>query len=137
MHRLGTDLASPPSMKKLVFIPAILFLASIFSSCGLSCNGCSKGHVEIEVVEWIEEEVITEPGAKGGPGETVKVRRPVVKTVRKAIKCTSCGSWYCSDAACCGIVSTQVLRRATAQGASGEPHVGLIPTMKELAPEDN
>ena len=81
--------------------------------------------------------VIRFEGPKGGPGETVKVRRPVVKTVRKAVTCTSCGSWYCSDAACCGIVSSQVLRRATAKGGSGEPHIGLIPTMKELAPEEN
>ena len=137
LHRLGSDLASLASMKKLVFIPAILFLASIFSSCGLGCNGCSQAHVEVEVVEWIEEEVIAEPGPKGGSGKTVKVRRPVVKTVRKALTCTSCGSWYCSDAACCGIVSSQVLRRATAKGGSGEPHIGLVPTMKELAPEEN
>ena len=75
-------------MKKLAFIPAILGLALIFSSCGLSCNGCSsKKYVEIEEVEWIEEEVIADPGPKGGPGETVKVRRPVVKIVRKAVRC--------------------------------------------------
>ncbi len=127
----------PRSMKKLAFIPAILFLPLIFSSCGLSCNGCSKKYVEIEEVEWIEEEVFADPGSKDGKGGTVKVRRPVVKTVRKAVRCSSCGSWYCADSECCGIVSTQVLRRATTQGGSGEPHIGLIPTMKELAPEEN
>ena len=137
LHQPPTDLASHPSMKTLVFIPAILFLASIFSSCGLSCNGCSHKYVEIEEVEWIEEEVVTEPGPKGGPGETVKVRRPVVKTVRKAVRCTDCGSWYCADSDCCGTVSSQVRRRATSQGASGEPHIGLIPTMHPLAPEEN
>jgi len=120
-------------MKKLAFIPAILFLPLFFSSCGLSCNGCSKKYVEIEEVEWIEEEVFAE-GDKGG---TTKVRRPVVKTIRKAVRCSSCGSWYSDDSECCGIVSSQVLRRATTQGASGEPPVGLIPTMKELAPEEN
>ncbi len=125
-------------MKKLAFIPAILGLALIFSSCGLSCNGCSKKkYVEIEQVEWIEEEVIADPGPKGGTGETVKVRRPVVKTVRMAVRCTPGSSVYCPDTDCGGTVSSQILRRATSQGASGEPHLGLIPTMKELAPEDN
>ncbi|MCH2332535.1 MAG: hypothetical protein MK312_13495 [Roseibacillus sp.] len=122
----------------MAFIPAILFLALSFSSCGLSCNGCSsKKYVEIEEVEWIEEEVIAEAGAKGGTGETVKVRRPVVKTVRKAVKCTPSFSWYSVDSDCGGTVSSRVQKRATGQGASGEPHVGLIPTMKELAPEEN
>ena len=140
MHHSGSNLASHTPMKKFAFIPAILGLALIFSSCGLSCNGCSpskKKYVEIEEVEWIEEEVIADPGPKGGTGETVKVRRPVVKTVRKAVRCIPCGSLYCPDPDCGGTVSSQVLRRATSQGASGEPHLGLIPTMKELAPEDN
>ena len=132
-------------MKKLAFVPALLFLAFALSSCCLTCvkgkrfgvSCCPKEYVEIEEVEWIEEEVYAEPGAKGGKGGTVKVRRPVVKTVKKPVKCTSCGSWYCADAACCDTVSTQVLRRATAQGGTGEPHIGLIPTMKELAPDEN
>ena len=52
-------------MKKLVFIPALLLLALLFSSCcGLPCANlsCVKGsscgtkkYVEIEEVEWIEE----------------------------------------------------------------------------------
>ena len=138
LHYFRGGLASGAPMKTLAFIPAILFLALSFSSCGLSCNGCSsKKYVEIEEVEWIEEEVIAEAGAKGGTGETVKVRRPVVKTVRKAVKCTPSFSWYSVDSDCGGTVSSRVLKRATGQGSSGEPHVGLIPTMKELAPEEN
>ena len=130
LHYFRGGLASGAPMKTLAFIPAILFLALSFSSCGLSCNGCSsKKYVEIEEVEWIEEEVIAEAGAKGGTGETVKVRRPVVKTVRKAVKCTPSFSWYSVDSDCGGTVSSRVLKRATGQGSSGEPHVGLIPTV--------
>jgi hypothetical protein len=34
-----------------------------------------------------------------------------------------------------GTVTPKVLARVSAQ-ASGEPHIGLIPTMKDLAPSD-
>ena len=101
--------------------------------CGTVVNDAETGEFIGELLKDGEELVV----AKGGKGGTVKVRRPVVKTVKKPVKCTSCGSWYCPDPACCDTVSNQVLRRATAQGASGEPHIGLIPTMKELAPADN
>ena len=134
-------------MKKLVFIPALLLLALLFSSCcGLPCANlsCVKGsscgtkkYVEIEEVEWIEEEVYAEPGSKGGKGGTVKVRRPVVKIVRKPVRCAPSGSWYCIEDDCCDVASSHVLRRATAQGSSGEPHIGRIPTMKVLAADEN
>lgn len=132
-------------MKKLAFLPAILLIAFTFTSCCISCKG-SKGYgvagaeqeyIEVEETEWIEEEVYSDPGAKGGKGGTVTVRRPVVKTVRKAVECGSCGSWYCPSPGCCDTVSGSVLRRATAQGGSGEPHIGQIPTMKILAPKVN
>jgi hypothetical protein len=132
-------------MKKLAFVPAILVLVFTFSSCCSTCfkgkrfgvDCCSQQYIEIEETEWIEEEVFANLGPKGGKGGTVTVRSPVIKTVRKAVKCTSCGSWYCPAPDCCDVVSTAVLRRATAQGASGEPHIGQIPTMKELAPVAN
>ncbi|MEJ6728989.1 MAG: hypothetical protein QNK83_07475 [Akkermansiaceae bacterium] len=34
---------------------------------------------------------------------------------------------------CCGFGGKSVLRRATAQNGTGEPHIGTIPTMKILA----
>ena len=131
-------------MKKLAFVPAILVLVFTFSSCCYNCvkgkrfgvAGCEKEYVEYQETEWIEEEVYTDYGPKGSKGGTVTVRRPVVKTVRKPVNCTSCGSWYCADPACCDIVSTAVLRRRTAQGGSGEPHIGQIMTMKVLAPDN-
>jgi len=114
-------------MKKLAFVPAILVLVFTFSSCCYNCGngkrfgiaGFQKERVEYQETEWIEE------------------GRPIVKTVRKAVTCTSCGSWYCPAPVCCDITSTAVLRRATAQGGSGEPHIGQIITMKVLAPQAN
>ncbi|MEO1845452.1 MAG: hypothetical protein ABGZ37_14405, partial [Akkermansiaceae bacterium] len=119
-------------MKKLAFVPAILVLVFTFSSCCYNCvngkrfgvAGFQKEYVEYQETEWIEEDVHADPGAKGSEGGTVTVRRPIVKTIRKAVTCTSCGSWYCAAPACCDITSTAVLRRATAQGGSGEPHIG-------------
>ena len=47
---------------------------------------------------------------------------------------TTCGSFYCASPGCCDTVSREVLKRATAQGGTGEPHLGQIPTMEILAP---
>ena len=129
-------------MKKLVFIPGLLLLILTASSCCWNCTkgkrfgvaGCEKKYIEVEETTWIEEQVFTDHGGKGGKGGTVTVRRPIVTKIRKPVVCGSCGSWYCAKPECCDIVSTAVLRRATVQGASGEPHIGQIPTMKVLAP---
>ena len=121
-------------MKKLAFVPAILVLVFTFSSCS---NNCVKEYVEYQETEWIEEEVYVEPGGAGGKGGTETRGHYVETTIRKAVECTSCGSWYCAAPVCCDITSTAVLRRATAQGGSGEPHIGQIITMKVLAPQAN
>jgi len=70
-------------------------------------------------------------GAKTSYVVTDRVPQTHTETVKKA--CFRCGSSYCSKPQCCGIVSNSVLARATAQGGTGEPQLGLIPTMKVLA----
>ena len=60
---------------------------------------------------------------------------PVTTTKRVTSRCFGCGSSFRSGPKCCGIVSSKVIARASAQ-ASGEPNIGLIPTMKELATSD-
>ena len=112
-----------------------------------SCSGCGGGkqtfphqgcendrYVEKQVTEYVEEQVVVEgKDSKGGlTSETITVRRPVVKTVREAVHCGDCGSKFCAKPDCCGIVPRSVLSRATAQGGTGEPHLGTIPTMKVL-----
>jgi len=129
-------------MKYIALIPGILVLMFTLNSC---CSGCFKGnkitaaccekeYYEDQVTEWVEEEVYVDSGAKGGTPTTTIVRRPVVTTVKKEAKCSSCGSWYCANPGCCDSVSREVLKRRTAQGGTGEPHIGQIPTMKVLAP---
>lgn len=61
-------------------------------------------------------------------------RVPVTTTETVKHRCRKCGSSFCPKPKCCGIVSPRVLARATAQGRTGEPQIGLIPTMKTLAP---
>ena len=56
-------------------------------------------------------------------------------TLAHASSCSSCGSSFHPVPGRCGKVNPKVLSRASAQ-ASGEPHIGLIPTMKDLAPSD-
>lgn len=103
-------------------------------------QGCeNKRYIEKQVTEYVEEQIVIEgKSAKGGKGglitttETITVRRPVVKTVREEVPCGDCGSKFCATPDCCGIVPRSVLSRATAQGGTGEPHLGTIPTMKVL-----
>lgn len=129
-------------MKYIALIPGILFLVVTLNSCcsgplsggGVTTSGardCGKCATPVQTTEWVEEEVFYGSGSKRG---STIVRRPVVKTVCEPIKCADCGSWYKPDNACCDTVSTEVLRRRTAQGGTGEPHIGQIPTMKVLAP---
>ena len=108
------------------------------SDCGqkqtFAHQGCEgKRYVEKQVTEYVEEQIVIEgKGGKGGVSETITVRRPVVKTVREELPCGDCGSKFCATPDCCGIVPISVLSRATAQGGTGEPHLGTIPTMKVL-----
>ena len=130
-------------MKKIALLPGLLLIAFTLTSCCITCtkgkrfgvDGCDDNYIEVEETEWVEEEVYVDAGPKGGKGGPVTVKRPVTKTVKKKVKCNDCGSWFCPQPDCCDTVSSQVLRRATAQGASGEPHIGQIPTMKVLAPD--
>jgi hypothetical protein len=69
----------------------------------------------------------------GKTSHVVTDRVPVTTTQTVKHSCRKCGSSYCPKPQCCGIVSDTVLARATAQGGTGEPQIGLIPTMKILA----
>ncbi len=76
------------------------------------------------------------PGSKGGMVETVEERVPRYKTVTKRVRipCGQCTRYYCPKKDCCGTTSESTLKMASAQGSSGSPNIGLIPTMKPIAP---
>ena len=107
-------------MKTTIKLFAMALFAVLFTSC---CNfgkvGSITGEKKILVTEYT--------GAKGG-------MTTVEKTVKVKHNCTTCGSSFCPKPQCCGIVNRSVLSRATGQSGTGEPPIGLIPTMKTLAP---
>ena len=107
-------------MKTTIKLFALAIFAVLFSSC---CNfgkvGSITGEKKILVTEYT--------GEKGGMVTTERTEK--VKHY-----CCKCGSSYCPRPQCCGIVNNSVLARATGQSGTGEPPIGLIPTMKTLAP---
>jgi len=107
-------------MKTTIKLFAMALFAVLFTSC---CNfgkvGSITGEKKILVTEYT--------GAKGG-------MTTVEKTVKVKHYCCKCGSSFCPKPQCCGIVNRSVLSRATGQSGTGEPPIGLIPTMKTLAP---
>lgn len=62
------------------------------------------------------------------------VRKKCAKPYTGSSKGTGCLSIYYPNTGKCDVVGDKVLTRATMQGGTGEPHLGLIPTMKTLAP---
>ncbi len=138
-------------MKKFTSLLLIALLAGMLQSCcslgGLAgcCNksgkivkvGCeNKNYVDQEVTRYKTVKRLVYPtgkGSKGGVPYEVDEQVAYTDTVRVEVKGAVCGSTYCPANDDCGIVSPAVLKRASAQGWSGEPHIGLIPTMKVLA----
>ncbi len=108
------------SMKTTIKLFAMAIFAVLFTSC---CNFNKQGSIDGEQTMLVNEST----GAKGGISA-------VEKTVKVRFLCNECGSSYCPKPQCCGIVNRSVLSRASAQGGTGEPHIGQIPTMKTLAP---
>lgn len=129
-------------MKKLALFPALALIALALNSC---CNSCTKRsnfafsgasndcYVEKEVTEWVEEEVYVDGGGKGGKMGTVTQSRPVTKTVKVKVECPPCGTFWRDSSGCCDLLGDSVYSRVTAQGGTGEPHIGLVPTMRVLA----
>lgn len=87
-------------------------------------------------VEEVPVEGYSSKGGKDGMPLMVEKRTPIYKTVTKKVRvpCPRCTRYYCPKKDCCGTTSEQTLRMASAQGWTGAPNIGLIPTMKNLAP---
>ena len=131
-------------MKKLLSLVTLLALSMGFSSCCSMFGNKSStaGFVtETRQVKTCGYDIVTEevytPNAsgKGGMTETIEKKVPRYKTVttKKRIPCQKCVRHYCPKKDCCGTSSEAFLKMATAQGPTGSPHMGLVPTMKKLA----
>jgi hypothetical protein len=116
-------------MKTTFQLLALAVISLVFSSCCglLPCGGSLSAQKEVTTYTETQRTVY---GSKGS-SHVVTDRVPVTTTKRVTHSCNKCGSSFCPKS-CCGIIGKGVLARATAQGGTGEPHIGLIPTMKDL-----
>jgi hypothetical protein len=132
-------------MKNLLLLVSLVAVSLGFSSC-CSMFGASSAQYRTETrqVKTCKYDIVTEEvhvagdskSGKGGMTETVEKKVPRYKTVTKKVrvKCGSCVRFYCPKKDCCGTTSDSFLKMVSLQGGSGSPHMGLVPTMKTLAP---
>jgi hypothetical protein len=134
-------------MKNLVLLLSLAALSLGFSSC-CSMFGVPSGsagyrtetrQVKACGYDIVTEEIVTPGDAKSGKGgmvQTIEKKVPRYKTVTKKVRipCGQCTRFFCPKKDCCGTTSEKTKQMATAQGAVGSPQIGLIPTMKPLAP---
>ncbi|MEX1049134.1 MAG: hypothetical protein WED15_06380 [Akkermansiaceae bacterium] len=130
-------------MKNLVLLASLLALSLGSSSCcsmfGLPATGAGftteTRQVKTCHTDTITEQVWVGGSAKsGGMYQTVEKTVPRYKTVTKKVRvpCGACTRYYCPKKDCCGSTSRATMLMASAQGSSGSPNLGLIPTMKVL-----
>lgn len=129
-------------MKNLLMLASVVAVSLGFSSCcpmfGLTSQ--SAGYrTETRQVKTCKYDIVTEQlhtGGKGGMVETIEKKVPRYKTVTKKVRvsCGSCVRFYCPKDDCCGTTSEKTRKMATSQGGSGSPHIGMIPSMKPIAP---
>ena len=132
-------------MKNLLLLVSLVAVSLGFSSC-CSMFGAGTCNYRTETYQKktcgydiVTEQVYTGGDAKSGKGgmvETVEKKVPRYKTVTKKVRvsCGSCVRFYCPKKDCCGTTSDSFLKMVSLQGGSGSPHMGLVPTMKTLAP---
>ncbi len=134
-------------MKKLALILSLAVASLGFPSCcpmfGAHTTE-SNYHMETRQVKTcgydiVTREVVTPGDAKSGKGgmtQTIEEKVPRYRTVTKKVRnsCDQCVHYYCPRKDNCGTTSASTLVISTAQGSSGSPNLGLIPTMKPIAP---
>ena len=132
-------------MKKLLSLLTLLVLSFGFSSCCSmfgSQTGSAGYRTTTRQVKTCGYDIVTErvytanSDGKGGMTELVEKRVPRYKTVttKTRVPCPLGSRLYCPSKDCNGSTSEQFMKMATAQGPTGSPNIGLIPTMKKLAP---
>lgn len=132
-------------MKNLLLLISLVAVSLGFSSCcsdfGFASN--SAGYrTETRQVKTCgydtitKEVVVANESGKGGMVQTIEEKVPRYKTVTKKVRipCGQCTRYYCPKKDCCGTTSESTMKMASTQGSVGSPNLGLIPTMKPLAP---
>lgn len=121
-----------------------LFLSSLCAVTALGLSSCCclfGGNNSYKTKETrlaghktVTREVTVATGSKGGiVTQTVTEEVPVYKekTVTRHVRCVRS---YCPKSGACGTTSDNIVKMSSSQGSVGSPHIGLIPTMKPLAP---
>ena len=134
-------------MKKLALYLSIAVAALGFTSCcsmfGSHFNesNCHMATYQVKTCGYdiVRREIITPGDAKSGLAATSRIveeKVPHYKTVTKKVcgSCDQCVHFYCPKKDNCGTTSASTLVIASAQGSVGSPNIGLIPTMKVIAP---
>jgi hypothetical protein len=134
-------------MKNLALLLSLAAISLGFSSCcSMFGTSAQAGHYRTETrqVKTCRYDIVTEqvytPGSaksgKGGMVQTIEKKVPRYKTVTRKVRVSggSCVRLFCPGKDRCGTTSESTMKMATAQGPTGSPHIGLIPTMKPLAP---
>ncbi|GAA5482612.1 hypothetical protein [Haloferula sargassicola] len=129
-------------MKNLTLLLSLVALSLGFSSC---CSmfgaknffaGVKEETYKAKVCGYdiVREEKVVD--AKSGLVEVTetKVPRYEERTRKVFVKCPKCTRYYCLKEGCCGSNTEAARKMATAQGSSGSPFIGLVPTMKPIAP---
>jgi len=130
-------------MKNLLLLASLVAVSLGFSSCcSMFGNPTQSAGYRTETrqvktcfYDTVTEEVwVGDSGGKGGMMQVVEKKVPRYKTVTKKVRipCGHCVRHYCPTKDCCGTTSEYTMRMASAQGSSGSPNIGLIPTMKPL-----
>ncbi|MBN8459542.1 MAG: hypothetical protein J0M04_17065 [Verrucomicrobia bacterium] len=135
-------------MKNLLMLVSVVAVSLGFSSCcsmfgtfGANTAGYRTETKQVKTCGYdiVTEEVVTPGDAKSGKGgmvQTIEKKVPRYKTVTKKVRipCGQCARLYCPKKDCCGSTSQAVINMSSAQGPVGSPHIGLVPTMKKIAP---
>ena len=127
-------------MKKLLLLISAVAVSFGLSSCCCMFGGLAKAQYKTERVRACGYDTITREvacdskDAKSGMTRTVTTKVPRFKTVRTVVYCHNCTHFYCPDKSCCGSNGEGLYRIASVQGSVGSPNLGLIPTMRQLAP---
>ena len=128
-------------MKKLLLLLSLAAVTLGLSSCKMfSRPGAIAGYNETTSerklcgYDVVREEILID--AKSGLTEVRETKVPRYKTVptKKRVPCPKSTRYYWLTEGCCGSKTEQARKMATAQGSSGSPHIGLIPTMKTITP---
>ncbi len=119
-------------MKTTLKFIALTVTGLAFASCCGIDNNHTKGYKSVtkDVTTYKEQVVTVYPSGKGGLpySKVVKVPTTETVTIKEKHKCTS----KFKPNSHCGSIGTEVVSRASVQGSTGEPFLGLIPTMRPL-----